>query len=226
VAFRVVLHGLTVTALAVMLAMMLSARNNRLLLRGLQADLRAWHTAQADQAEPRRVALEQLKADRQQLLQYERTGVPWKQGWGLYHASVLLPVLEREIAAYRPPAPAPTLISLDSLSLFASSEARLKPDANRALVGALVEITAHPDKRVVIAGHTDNSGNPRANQALSEARASAVKDWFVAMSSLPASHFAVQGYGDSRPLVPNDSPENKARNRRVEITLVPDLPAH
>ncbi len=223
---RGLLHGLIITTLAAMLAMTLSARNNRQLLHAVNADLQAYRSEPVDQTESRRLAWEQLNADRQLLFDYEHAGVPWRLGWGLYRAGAVLPVLEQDISSYRKPVPPPTLISLDSLSLFASGEVRLKPDANRALVGALVELTTHPDKGVVIAGHTDNSGNAKANQALSEARAAAVRDWFVSMSSLPASHFAIQGYGDSRPLVPNDSPENKARNRRVEITLVPDLAAH
>ena len=227
--WRSLLHAVLLAALALVIALACSYLGNRQLLQRVAADLANWQQlpAQAGAAE-RLAVLAQLRADRALLSGYVRDGVPLRLGWGLYRGQHLLQPLERAIASWHPPAPpaAPVVIALDSLSLFDSGSARLKPDAGRALVGALLAISAHPDKRVLIAGHSDNTGNRAANQRLSEARAGAVRDWFVAMSKLPNSHFGIQGYGDSRPLVPNDSPHNKARNRRVEITLLPDEPAH
>lgn len=83
-------------------------------------------------------------------------------------------------------------------------------------------IEAHPDKRVLVAGHTDAIGHPAANQKLSEARAASVRDWLADAADLPVTRFAIQGYGDTRPKVPNDTEAGRAANRRVEITLVPD----
>lgn len=73
-----------------------------------------------------------------------------------------------------------------------------------------------------MAGYTDNAGNPASNRALSNARAAALRDWLVDASGIAATQFAIQGYGDTRPIAGNDTPEGRARNRRVEITLVPD----
>ncbi|CAE6869293.1 putative lipoprotein YiaD [Paraburkholderia aspalathi] len=86
-------------------------------------------------------------------------------------------------------------------------------------------IKAHPDKRILVAGYTDNVGNPDSNLKLSVARAGAVRDWLVEISGMPVTRFAIQGYGDTRPIADNDSADGRARNRRVEITLVPDGPA-
>ena len=108
------------------------------------------------------------------------------------------------------------------MSLFDSGKALLKPGSNRAMVGALDMINAHPDKRILVAGYTDNVGNPDSNLKLSTARAEAVRDWLVDASGISATRFAIQGYGMTRPLSGNDTPDGRARNRRVEITLVPD----
>jgi outer membrane protein OmpA-like peptidoglycan-associated protein len=57
---------------------------------------------------------------------------------------------------------------------------------------------------------------------LSEARAAAVRDWLADASGISVTRFAIQGYGDTRPKVSNDTDAGRAQNRRVEITLVPD----
>ncbi|WP_283151460.1 OmpA family protein [Silvimonas soli] len=214
------------TALAVAAAMAASYLGNERLIQQIRDDIGSYRLTGYQMPGAKLGALRQLQADRDQLLSFARTGVPWRLSWGMYRGEGLLPLLEREIRGYAPPPPPPAMISLDSLSLFDSGKATLKPDANRVLMTALMSITANPEKQALIAGHTDNTGNPAINQKLSEARAIAVRDWFINMSSLPPSHFAVKGFGGSTPLAPNDSVANKARNRRVEITLVPDIPAH
>ncbi len=85
-------------------------------------------------------------------------------------------------------------------------------------------IKAHPDKRILVAGHTDNLGDRESNQRLSIARASAVRDWLMEAAATSRVAFAIQGYGDTRPIADNRTPEGRARNRRVEITLVPERP--
>lgn len=92
------------------------------------------------------------------------------------------------------------------------------------MVNALEMIKAHPDKRILVAGHTDNVGDPDSNLKLSTARAEAVRDWLIEASGIPATQFAIQGYGDTRPLADNNTQAGRAKNRRVEITLVPDAP--
>ncbi len=69
-----------------------------------------------------------------------------------------------------------------------------------------------------VRGHTDNQGDPNANQALSQQRADAVVAWLVS-HGVDGNRLFAQGFGANRPLVPNDSPEHMAMNRRVEWHL-------
>jgi len=83
-------------------------------------------------------------------------------------------------------------------------------------------IKAHPNKRILVAGYTDNVGDSASNLKLSLARATALRDWLIDASGIAATQFAIQGYGDTRPIASNDTDAGRAHNRRVEITLVPD----
>nr|WP_232443613.1 OmpA family protein [Burkholderia ubonensis] len=96
--------------------------------------------------------------------------------------------------------------------------------AQRELRRALRLIVANPDQRVLIAGHTDSEGSPDANFRLSEARARAIRDWFVTVGGLPATRFAIQGFGHTCPIADNGSAAGRARNRRVDISLFPAAP--
>ncbi|GAB6034032.1 OmpA/MotB family protein [Galenea microaerophila] len=78
---------------------------------------------------------------------------------------------------------------------------------------------------VDVEGYTDNDPvNPKSpvrnNWILSALRAQTVADLLAENSGLPHHLFATSGYGQYRPLVPNDSPEHKAKNRRIEITII------
>lgn len=74
---------------------------------------------------------------------------------------------------------------------------------------------------ITVDGYTDNTGNEPHNQDLSERRAQAVRSWLqsAASSNFPSSRFAIHGHGSSNPTCTNSSPECRAANRRVEITL-------
>jgi outer membrane protein OmpA-like peptidoglycan-associated protein len=81
------------------------------------------------------------------------------------------------------------------------------------------------DYRFRVEGHTDTSGDPKENATLSQKRATAVVRWLVA-KGFDAKRFDAQGMGSSVPLVENDTPENRAHNRRVEVhVLAPEAPA-
>ena len=75
-------------------------------------------------------------------------------------------------------------------------------------------------KTIGLAGHTDSSAEPAYNQTLSEKRAEAVKAYLVRKFGIDPARIVTRGYGESRPLVPNDSPENMQKNRRVEVWIV------
>lgn len=75
--------------------------------------------------------------------------------------------------------------------------------------------------RIEVAGHTDPEGTPSHNQRLSEQRAQAVVT-FLAGAGVPVARLHAVGYGFARPVAPNTTSENKARNRRIEFTVTAD----
>jgi outer membrane protein OmpA-like peptidoglycan-associated protein len=76
---------------------------------------------------------------------------------------------------------------------------------------------AHPDWKLRVDGHTDGIGNDKANADLSRRRADAVKAALVTRYGIDAARLTTAGYGESAPQDTNDTPEGRARNRRVEL---------
>lgn len=73
---------------------------------------------------------------------------------------------------------------------------------------------------VVVSGHTDNTGSDQLNMDLSQRRASSVSGYLTAQG-ISSERFITQGFGETQPVASNDTPEGRAQNRRVEITLSP-----
>jgi type VI secretion system protein VasL len=119
----------------------------------------------------------------------------------------------------------PEPVRLDSLSLFDAGSVELKSGSAKVLIKALVDIKAQPGWLIVIAGHTDATGNAEQNLQLSHARAAAVHDWMQRMGDIPDSCFAVQGLGANQPIASNDTEAGRMANRRVDIRLVPQVGA-
>jgi OmpA-OmpF porin, OOP family len=84
------------------------------------------------------------------------------------------------------------------------------------LAGLLLD---HPQWRIELAGHTDALGSEKARQELSLRRVDRIRDLLVSLG-VERVRISTTGYGSSRPLAPNDTEENRAKNRRVEITLL------
>ncbi len=111
---------------------------------------------------------------------------------------------------------------------FASGKADLKPEIVPILkrIGRILRET---NGKIVVAGHTDNipirTRRFRSNWELSAARAVSVVHTLQYSANLDPRRFAVEGRGDTQPLAPNDSPGNRARNRRVEIIVVQETEA-
>ena len=112
-------------------------------------------------------------------------------------------------------------IALDSAVLFDTGKAVLKPEARQTLHEAAERVKKFAEAAVMVSGHTDNVGNEAGNQALSDKRAAAVKDYFVSQEGVPAAGLAVKGYGKSQPVADNATEEGRARNRRVDVVITP-----
>ncbi|GLQ48621.1 OmpA family protein [Dyella flava] len=222
---RALAHALCLLAYAIAIAFWCAAYNNKTLLVQTTDHLSHFASIPAVHDEARRDALSLLVSERDRLDRYQRQGVPMRLDLGLYHGAAVIPALNDAIASYQSPPPLPTIFTLDSMSLFDTGQATLKPGSTRMLVNALEAIKAHPKERILVAGYTDNVGGAATNLQLSVARAMAVRNWLMDVSDVPASRFAIQGYGDTRPIADNDSADGRARNRRVEITLIPDMPS-
>ncbi|TGK81573.1 OmpA family protein [Leptospira noumeaensis] len=113
------------------------------------------------------------------------------------------------------------VFSLDSI-LFDFNDSKLKPDAETAVAKIAEILKKYPDREIRVSGHTDNIGKKEYNQKLSEDRAKSVLHSLVDNYKMDEKHISFKGYADDVPMVPNDTEENRHKNRRVEITLVLD----
>ncbi len=101
---------------------------------------------------------------------------------------------------------------------FERASATLARDSTVTLNKLAAAAKACPNVRIEIEGHTDNEGTPERNDRLSNRRAQAVVD-FLSRAGVEPPKLAAIGYGETRPLVPNDSAANRALNRRIEFTV-------
>ncbi|MFN8359509.1 MAG: OmpA family protein [Candidatus Kapaibacterium sp.] len=107
-------------------------------------------------------------------------------------------------------------IVLDGVE-FETGKAIITPSSDTILQAALSTMVDNPDIEVEISGHTDNVGKRDKNQKLSLDRAESVKQWLVDRG-VSASRMSTKGFGPDRPIAPNDTPENKKKNRRIEFS--------
>jgi outer membrane protein OmpA-like peptidoglycan-associated protein len=78
----------------------------------------------------------------------------------------------------------------------------------------------YPDANYVIEGHTDASGDGVANEQLSEKRAFALMQYLRQAMSIPANRIQAIGYGSEKPISGNQTPEGRAKNRRIDILVL------
>ena len=109
------------------------------------------------------------------------------------------------------------LITLDSGILFDVDKYDVRPEAKRALASLATVLKEADVKAFEVDGHTDSDAGDKHNQILSENRANAVKN-FLASQGITAE-ITIKGYGKTRPVASNDTPEGKQKNRRVEIII-------
>jgi outer membrane protein OmpA-like peptidoglycan-associated protein len=125
------------------------------------------------------------------------------------------------------PKPARSLVALTAKRIaikqqvqFVQGSADIAASSNTLLSEIADVILRNPDiGRVEVQGHTDNSGNEEANRDLSQRRANAVRDWLV-KAGVSVDRLTAVGHGSSRPLAPNITAANRARNRRVDLVIL------
>jgi outer membrane protein OmpA-like peptidoglycan-associated protein len=111
-------------------------------------------------------------------------------------------------------------LNIDSAVLFDTAEYELKESAASELEKLLEAIKEIPEGTIIVEGHTDNVGSPGSNLTLSQNRAREVANYLK--SNLPDTYkYSIKGHGETRPVAINDTDENKQKNRRVEILIIP-----
>ena len=112
------------------------------------------------------------------------------------------------------------LVNLPDGVTFDVGSATLRPSFRATLDKVATSMMQYPDSLIDVYGHTDSTGSDVFNQRLSEQRAATVMNYLISRG-VPASRLRSQGFGESMPVASNDTTDGRARNRRVEIKIVP-----
>ncbi|HPO15753.1 MAG TPA: OmpA family protein [Candidatus Hydrogenedentes bacterium] len=102
---------------------------------------------------------------------------------------------------------------------FDNDSAVIKPEFTAELDEVAGVLKNNPNVRISVDGHTDSNASDEYNLKLSERRAAAVKDALI-QRGIDAARLEAKGFGESKPMAPNDSPENMYKNRRVELSVL------
>ena len=116
-----------------------------------------------------------------------------------------------------PPKPAPVFENI----YFNENKTNIDPVAAKALDRDGAMLKENPDIKVEIGGHTDSLGSEKANQKISEKRAESVKKYLMDKFNIPGDRMIVKGYGSKKPIADNGTKEGRAKNRRVELKIIP-----
>jgi chemotaxis protein MotB len=124
-----------------------------------------------------------------------------------------------------------TLTILDQV-MFDSGEATLKPDGQAVMRKVAAVLVEHPKLRIQVIGYTDNvpfrpdaRGPFASNWELSTARALAAVHFLTEQGGVDPRRVGAVGYGEFRPVADNATPEGRAKNRRIEIAILPEASA-
>ena len=119
------------------------------------------------------------------------------------------------------------ILSLPEEAAFPTGRADITPEAEE-LIGRIAAAVAQEANAIRIEGHTDDvpirTSRFTSNWELSTARASAVVEHLVTRAGLSPKRLSAAGYGEFHPRVPNDTPQNRARNRRIDIVILEGAP--
>jgi outer membrane protein OmpA-like peptidoglycan-associated protein len=110
-------------------------------------------------------------------------------------------------------------ITFDSGLLFDIDKSDLRPVSKTNLAELAKILNKYPDTNILIEGHTDNTGPDDHNMTLSKDRAQSVA-FYMATLDVKSARFSIAGYGEAQPIVMNDTPEGRQKNRRVDIAVI------
>ncbi len=119
---------------------------------------------------------------------------------------------------HRTAAPLSSKIKFESVE-FENGKADILPEMFGDLDKIIDFLLDNPDFKISIAGHTDSDGSPNFNLVLSQERAAAIRDYIIQFGSIDEGRVEAVGYGDTRPIVEELTPEDKKLNRRVEFEI-------
>ncbi|MEM7656116.1 MAG: OmpA family protein [Bacteroidota bacterium] len=105
---------------------------------------------------------------------------------------------------------------------FKSNSARIGGTFKPRLDYIVEFLKTYPMFKLVVEGHTDSDGRAESNMRLSSQRAKSLADYIIRKGDFNKDRVSAEGYGATKPVVPNDSDENKRKNRRVEFRLIFD----
>lgn len=106
---------------------------------------------------------------------------------------------------------------------FDSGESQLKSTNFDLLAKVEKAIDVFPRSELTIEGHTDSHGGDDSNQTLSQARAESVQQYMINAMRIPTYRLIATGYGETRPVASNETEAGRARNRRIDIVIKPNL---
>lgn len=136
--------------------------------------------------------------------------------------------IKAKAVAQPAPAPAPKpitvqetvsrTVSLEGDVSFARGGSGLNDTARQTLDSVADSLNELSDYTVALEGHTDSTGSDAYNQTLSEERAQSAADYLISQG-VPANTISTRGWGETRPVASNDTPEGRAQNRRVDVII-------
>ncbi len=104
---------------------------------------------------------------------------------------------------------------------FATGKSTLQPNFSEVLDSVVIVLNEFNQTLIEVAGHTDSVGSTESNQKLSYYRATSVGNYLIDNGNIPFDRVMTVGRGEGRPIADNKTEEGRAKNRRVELTLIP-----
>ena len=115
-------------------------------------------------------------------------------------------------------APVPKRFTFDHLN-FEFNKTSITPESRPTLADLVTILKSYPAVDVLLEGHTDSVGSPAENKKLSIERAVAIKT-LLQIDGIAARRITTAGFGEEKPIASNETPEGRAKNRRLELEVV------